>query len=82
MSLHLFNNVKDHSRQQNPDNQPTPGSTPEIKAVRIYLATNTAAPGNNQATGKTGCTASVKRHIWTTSQTVNIDFSTFVPQPP
>ncbi|WP_211185076.1 MULTISPECIES: hypothetical protein, partial [unclassified Novosphingobium] len=64
MSLHLINNVKDQTQTTKPGQQSIPGSSPETKAVRSYLATNTAAPGNNQAAGKTGCTASVKRHIW------------------
>jgi len=81
MSLHLINNVKDQSRQQNPDNLPSPVLTGNTSRP-TYLATNTATPGNNQATGKTGCTASVKPHIWRPTQTVNIDFSTTPPTPP
>jgi hypothetical protein len=70
MSLHLINNVKDQSRQQNPDNLPSPVLTGNTSRP-TYLATNTAKPGNNQATGKTGCTASVKPHIWRASDPVN-----------
>ena len=63
----------------NPDNKTRttfhPRFSPETQAVRpIWRPTQPL--GDNQATGKTGLTASVKRHIWRPLTTVNDHFST------
>jgi hypothetical protein len=58
----------------NPDNKTRttfhPRFSPETQAVRSYLATNATTPDHPRA-GKTGLTASVKRHIWGPLTTVN-----------
>ena len=62
--------------KNNPDSKTRttihPRFPPEIKAVRSYLATNPETSlAIYQKPVETGCSVSVKRHIWTRPHTVN-----------